>query len=727
MKKRRCAPQNATVPPPTLNGGRQRQCKSVRLSVKNAGKLTPVGGKCMRRAQKLPELLSPCGDYDSLVAAVRAGADAVYVGGKSFNARAGARNFDGGELHRAVRYCHLHKVKIYVTVNTLIYDREMKELSDYALFLYGIGVDAIICTDVGAISEIRRRVPNLEIHASTQMSVHNGYGAQFAASLGCTRVVLARELSYENIKSVTEKCSIETEVFLHGALCVCHSGQCLMSSMLGGRSGNRGECAQPCRLPYNNGRYILSLRDMSLANHIRELCESGVASLKIEGRMKSPEYVYNVTRIYRILLDEYRDCNKAEAQLLQGVFSRGGFTDGYFKMSLAKMTGIRSEEDKEKSREIEPVSNKPDKISVRAKAKITAGAPSELTLFSPEKRVSVFGAVPQPAQSKPLVGAEVKARLAKMGATFLSLREEDIELELEDGLNLSPAEINNLRRMAADKFEDTSRDISFDGGYIPSTAAGYNKGTGKLITAQFFDKDVYFTLRRKGGCIDMIDIAFLPLMMLEDCETSGKIGVYLPPVIAEGTETETVERRLEFAKSKGVRKLLVSNVGQFIYKEKMGFEIYFDFRLNVFNSLPAKELFGRGAAGGIVSAELTLPMARDIGAGVFTLGRVPLMITERCFIKENFGCENCNKASLTDRRGEKFPIMREQVHRNVIFNSKLTYMGDKADELRRAGIWHEHFIFSVEDADTVCRLLASRKAGRSLGDVRRIGKREAKA
>ena len=306
----------------------------------------------MRRKSELPELLAPAGDFECLLAAVSGGADAVYVGGKAFGARAYAKNFELDELRRAVIYCHLHSVKLYVTVNTLVFDREMRELSDYAAALWEIGVDALIVSDLGAIREIRRRLPDLELHASTQMSVHSSDGAKIAAELGCSRVVLARELSYENIVAATEASPIETEVFLHGALCVCHSGQCLFSSLVGGRSGNRGECAQPCRLPYGEG-YPLSLSDLSLAEHIEKLIDAGVASLKIEGRMKSPEYVYTVTSIYRRLLDERRSATAKEMDRLKAAFSRGGFTDGYFTShTFSKMTGVRSEEDKNDTKEL---------------------------------------------------------------------------------------------------------------------------------------------------------------------------------------------------------------------------------------------------------------------------------------------------------------------------------------------------------------------------------------
>ena len=306
----------------------------------------------MKRKSNLPELLAPAGDMDCLVAAVRGGADAVYLGARNFGARAFAKNFEIDELARGVIYCHTHGVRVYVTMNTLLTDPEITEALALAKTLYEIGVDALIVADLGLVRRLRLELPEMELHASTQMSIHNTAGADEAYRLGCARVVLAREVSGKNIAKITSECIPETEVFLHGALCVCHSGQCLFSSLVGGRSGNRGECAQPCRLPYSGG-YPLSLTDLSLADHIPSLVKSGVASLKIEGRMKSPDYVYTVTSIYRSLVDECRTPTENEKRRLLRAFSRGGFTDGYYteKIESKSMLGVRSEGDKAASRE----------------------------------------------------------------------------------------------------------------------------------------------------------------------------------------------------------------------------------------------------------------------------------------------------------------------------------------------------------------------------------------
>ena len=446
----------------------------------------------MKIKERLPELLAPAGDFECLVAAVMGGADAVYIGGKMFSARAYAHNFDLDEIKRAVSYCHLHGVKLYVTMNILIYDNELGEALRFAEQLYLAGVDALIVADLGLISLIRERIPDFELHASTQMSVHNSSGADRAYDIGCSRVVLARELSGENIREVTERCKAETEVFLHGALCVCHSGQCLFSSLVGGRSGNRGECAQPCRLPYNNGRYILSLNDLSLAKHIKELISYGVASLKIEGRMKSPDYVYTVTSIYRRLLDEERNSTAKEDNALKAVFSRSGFTDGYFVGNkFGKMTGIRTEEDKRVSKNAEKGDFTPDRVAVKAKVEIALGKESSMSLSykserAEERSVTVFGAVAEPAKNAPLTPDGVKERLSKMGNTFLSLDAQDIDLVLDSGVNISPSLLNALRRSAAESFEYFGREERF----LPlKERADVAQDTNINRTALFYNTD----------------------------------------------------------------------------------------------------------------------------------------------------------------------------------------------------------------------------------------------
>ena len=678
----------------------------------------------MFRRTDLPELLAPAGDFEALCAAVEAGADAVYVGGKSFGARAFAKNFDMDELASAVEYCHIHGVKLYVTVNTLVFDRELSELSDYAAELWRIGVDAVICADLGAIAEIRRRVPRLEIHASTQMSVHNVAGAEMAASLGCTRVVPARELSLENIKIMVERSSVEIEVFLHGALCVCHSGQCLMSSMVGGRSGNRGECAQPCRLPYNNGKHVLSLKDLSLADHVTELIESGVASLKIEGRMKSAEYVYSVTRIYRMLLDEHRNASAKERDRLARVFSRGGFADGYFVgKTKTGMTGVRTERDKENTRALEERKFVPIRVPASAEVVIKRGEPSVMTLTVGERAVTVTGAVATEAISVPLEADQVKARLAKTGNTYVELTTDNITLTLDEGVNIAPSALNALRRDAVSVAQSCTRPMSECA--APCNFKSTKKPAKRLKTAQFFRADAYCELRNRApSTLSCVDIVFLPLSEAAKY-ADDTVGISIPPVVFD-TEYSDVEHALRNAAECGVKYALVSNIGAITLATQCGMIPIGDFRLNITNSLTRTEYERLGVETLILSPELTAPMARDIGGGVLVCGRVPLMITERCFIGDVADCDKCTRGgvSLTDRTGAEFPIMREYGHRNVIFNSTPTYMGDRRDELSRASLYHEHFIFSSESARQIEDMLTKYRIGAPLGkNVRRMGKR----
>ncbi len=297
------------------------------------------------KTSKKPELLAPCGSYEALEAAIAAGADALYLGTTMLNARMNAKNFDRQSLISAVELAHKNGVSVYVTMNTTVLDRQMKDALAQAEFLYKAGVDALIVADLGFASLVHKYFPDFPLHASTQAGGHNLECAKYFEKLGFSRMVCSRELSRENVKYLSENSPIEIEMFVHGAMCVSFSGQCLLSSFIGGRSGNRGECAQPCRMCYN-GRYPLSLKDMCLAGHMEEILNMGVSSLKIEGRMKSPDYVYAVVSTYRKLIDEGRNATKEELAYLADIFSRGGFTDGYFTGNKDKMHGVRSESDK---------------------------------------------------------------------------------------------------------------------------------------------------------------------------------------------------------------------------------------------------------------------------------------------------------------------------------------------------------------------------------------------
>ncbi len=677
----------------------------------------------MIRRGELPELLSPAGDFDSLVAAVAAGADAVYLGAKEFSARAFAKNFYISELDRAVRYCHLFGVRLYVTVNTLLSTKELPRAVELARELYFLGVDALIVSDLGLIRELRRELPGFELHASTQLSVHNLAGADAAMSMGLTRVVLARELSLENMTEVTSKSKAECEVFVHGALCVSHSGQCLFSSLVGGRSGNRGECAQPCRLNYNGDKYPLSLKDLSLALHIPELISAGVSSLKIEGRMKAPGYVYNVTRVFRALLDEGRSASDTEMDMLSRVFSRSGFTDGYFTGKMGGMTGTRRKSDIDATRALSDPDCTPRRAPVRMHAIFREGAPATVTLelIGSDRSVTVFGDEPRPAERHPLTRDELVERLSKMGNTFLLLYKEDIDIELDEGINLSPSSINSLRRLAADSLETFERPVDKEEKKEKELPVSVGSRLG--ITAEFLIPELYFSL--DNATRGRFDTVFLPLSGIESYEYVSE-GVSIPPVFTD-SEASELQRLLSVAKERGVNYALVGNIGALTPVRDAGLIPIAGFRMNIMNSSAKLQALALGFGDITLSAELTLPAAAHIGGRVIVYGRIPLMLTERCFISENFGCKRCESSAFEDRRGEKFPVIREWRHRNLILNSRPTYMGDKRAELLSRRSLDEHFIFSVETKREAESAVHAYFSGKRLGDDiphRRMGRRE---
>ena len=692
----------------------------------------------MKRKDKLPELLAPAGDMDCLVAAVRGGADAVYLGARSFGARAYAKNFEIDELSRAVIYCHIHGVRVYVAMNTLLTDSEIGEALALAKTLYGIGVDALIVADLGLVRRLRLELPEMELHASTQMSVHNTFGADEAYRMGCSRVVLAREVNGRDIAKITEECLPETEVFLHGALCVCHSGQCLFSSLVGGRSGNRGECAQPCRLPYSGG-YPLSLADLSLAEHIPELVKSGTASLKIEGRMKSPDYVYTVTSIYRALLNECRRPTEKEKTRLLRAFSRGGFTDGYFteKIESKSMLGVRSEEDKTASREdrerIEKEVIVPTRVKLYAICEIKANTPSLLTIVyktpnGAEISATVFGDTPDVARSQPLTVDGVKSRLCKMGGTYFELDAHDVELSLEGGLNLSPASINALRRNALTELEGkiallrTPNPIpETEKFHTESASDGIRTVSGVHRTAVFYDTDA---LSVDTGLSNFFDISFIPVSKYSDSVVKTN-GVALPPVVME-SECAEVDKLLKNAASLGARYALVGNLGHLAICRAAGLVPISDFRFNITNSDTLSVISDLGVNNPLLSPELTAPAVRGLCGSAVVYGRIPLMLTERCFMRDTFGCKSCSACSLTDRKGTKFPMLREYRHRNLILNSAVTYMGDRQNELR--GIPSQHFIFTTETDREIREVMGAfnKRAAFPLSyQMRRMGRRDA--
>ena len=405
------------------------------------------------------ELLAPAGAMEAVAAAVQNGTDAVYLGYGDFNARRNAKNFSEEEFAAAVSYCHLRGAKVYLTLNTLLTDRELPKAAEVAAQASAIGADAVLIQDLGVLRMLRQVAPDLPVHASTQMTLHNLDGEKMAADLGLTRAVLSRELSRDQIEYICQRAPIEIEVFAHGALCMCYSGQCFLSSVIGGRSGNRGLCAQPCRLKYGwmdkADAYPLSLKDLSLAGHLRELRRMGVACVKLEGRMKRPEYVAVVTGIYARAIKEDREPTEEELEQLRAAFSRQGFTQGYYlDQQGPDMFGVREEtrEPKELFAAARNTyqSGEAQRVPVTFYAMLRPGEPARVGVEDPDGRVAtVEGPVPEAARTRPLTAEAVTTQLSRTGGT--PYRCGQVRALVEENLSLPLAALNALRREALEK------------------------------------------------------------------------------------------------------------------------------------------------------------------------------------------------------------------------------------------------------------------------------------
>ena len=669
-----------------------------------------------KRIQPLPELLCPAGSPEALDAAIEGGADAVYLGGTTFNARMNAHNFGGDALRSAVLRAHSYGVKVYLTLNTLVGDREIPAALAAAEEAANAGVDALIVADLGVAAALHRSFPTLELHASTQASSHNSLSAQKLKEIGFSRIVIARETPARDLFETVKNSPLEVEMFIHGALCVSHSGQCLFSSLVGGRSGNRGECAQPCRLPFackkGENPYPLSLKDLSLAAHVPALIESGVASLKIEGRMKAPEYVRDTARIWRRLLDERRAATPDEMRELVSIFSRGGFTDGYYREKIdSKMLGVRSEDDKSASRTLSPFGGITKKVPLNFAVKMQENEPITLTISDKNRQICVTGDIPQAALTAPLSAEHLERNLSKLGGTPYSVG--SFAVEIDDGLMLPVSRLNDLRRRAIAAWEVDLAPQNVE--KLPYVMQKSQRVCQKTRTARFYSPEQITPSARA-----FFDQIYLPLGK----ETSNTDGVILPPVIFE-RDLGTVSNMLASAAQKGVRYALVGNIGHIDLVREAGLVPVGDFRLNVTNCESVCTLEKMGINTLILSPELTLPQARDIkgDTSLIVYGRIPLMTVEKCVIREIADCDTCakNSAILTDRRGVRFPVLREWEHRNVIYNSLPTSMSDRQDGLAKAGITNQHFLFSTETPDEVDEIIRSWKKEEALPcPVRRI-------
>lgn len=648
------------------------------------------------------ELLAPAGSPEGVRAAVQSGAGAVYMGFGTFNARRNAQGFTADEMADAIAYCRARNVKTNITLNILAGDRELDAALADAKFLYEAGADALIVQDLGLARLIHAHAPDFALHASTQMTIHTLDGARQACDLGFSRVVLSRECTRDEVRLITEKAGVETEVFVHGALCMCYSGQCYLSAVIGQRSGNRGLCAQPCRLPYSGG-YPLSLKDLALAGHVAELADLGVSSLKIEGRMKRPEYTAIVTKIYADLLREHRGPTLEERDTLRRVFSRDGFTDGYYTGKKGDgMFGTKTDVP------LHEVQSLYDEAARRfAEGKEAPLVPVSLCFTAREDTGAVLSAdgvssaaAVERARTRPTTPEMVEKSLRKTGGTPFYVNH--LRIEIADGLAIPASTVNAMRRDAlalllAKRATPPSRDwldgpmLARDDDNRPRT--GFHGYTASVRTREQAD-----ALRGLG-----LETIYVPL----DVAVQTGLPVILPRVFSD-EEQGKIEMLLGEAMSRGTRVVLAGNLGQVAMARRLGFAVRGDFGLNAFNSKTLHALAEMGVQRQTLSFEARLAQIRDMRGPLETemivYGHLPLMIFENCAIRRQHGgkcaCQN-GVTYLTDRRGERFALLPEYGCRNTLLGNRALCL---REDVRPLGVQTARLLFTTETPDECARI-----------------------
>lgn len=650
------------------------------------------------------ELLAPAGSFQTLKAAVQSGADAVYIGGSQFSARKSAVNFSIEEIEDAVKYCHLRDVKLHVAANILIKEKEVDSFLEYIGKLNDIGVDAVIIQDVGMAKVAHEMYPDLNLHASTQMTVTSLECAKKLKKAGFTRVVLARELSKEAIELITKECGIETEIFVHGALCMSYSGQCLMSSIIGGRSGNRGMCAQPCRLPYTIDEikgHLLSPKDLCMIDHLKELKEIGVSSLKIEGRLKRSEYTAAVCGIYRKYLDSDEKISKIDMKELYDAFSRSGFTDKYYNNDFGKdmmcyenpanaADNVFSEDVKKRC--LDNANYKKTEVFISADLK--KDSPLVVSIWDNNGNfVTKTGELlSEVAIKTELTTDRLKNQLLKLGDTpFFS---EDPEIVLDKGITLPVSEINKVRRDAIEDFIIKKCELPKRRKNEYNKVSYQNRKTEPELCCEVW------TYEQAEACIksgikkiyaDTV-VANKLMRMYPDAEIIAK----LPPIFRDDRKYENPE----------TEAVLISNLGQVMPNKKC----YGDLRLNIFNGESAH--FYDFLENITYSPELNLKELSQINASgeIIGYGRIPLMVLENCPLRALGKCQkHKNNKVLEDRMREKFPLKCNEGCVLEVMNSKPIYLADKPEFVNNLKIRTIRLVFTVENFEECGKIVEEYK------------------
>ncbi len=697
------------------------------------------------------EVLAPAGSMDALVAAVRCGANAVYLGQKNFSARKNSQNFDEETLTEAVAYAHRCGVKVHQALNIIVFDQELSALKECIHAAVRAGVDAMIVQDWGVAALVRRFAPDMPLHASTQMAIHSPSGVKLAEELGFSRVVLARELTREEIERIVRSTHLETEIFVHGAHCMSISGQCYLSAAIGGKSGNRGQCAQPCRLPFKaaaavsgakgklyTGENVLSLKDMDLIPQLSEIEKMGVTSVKIEGRMKRPEYVAAaVTACRQALRGETPDL-----ETLRAVFSRSGFSDGYFTGHRDKeMFGFRTKEDVTAAGDVfQRLSGLYHKenplIPVRMDFSMVSGQPVQLTLDDGNHKVHSEGELPFiPAEGSRSADFSYVARsLEKLGGTPYYMEDHALKVQLDDGLMIRASSLNALRREAVEKL-DREREKT-QGRFCDLPLPAFSTRRTESVPEVLIKVRESFQLTEKA--LSYASGIILPARMLLDMarkETAvwQRFCKKLIPVLPRFTFTEEEPySMLEELKKAGILSLYCESGAHLEMGRNAGFSLLGGPYLNISNSVAVSEAKLLGLSGTVLSPEGKLSqlssVARhaDIRCGIYGYGRMTLMALRNCPVRAQIGCGKCGrKGYLTDRMGIHFPVRCDQMENaadkensvSFLLNSLPLSMTDKKNEL--AAFDFALLDFTIESPDETDSVIYAWEKGTAIKEYTR--------
>ena len=676
------------------------------------------------------EILAPAGSMECLRAAVAAGADAIYLGGTKFGARAYAQNLSEEDLVQAIEYVHIHGRKIYMTVNTLLKDRELNELYAYLLPYYKAGLDGVIVQDIGAVKFIGEYFPEMPVHASTQMTITNTLGADFLKRYGITRVVPARELSLKEIRDMKKQTGLEMECFVHGALCYCYSGQCLLSSMIGGRSGNRGQCAQPCRLPYQTeGKKpadLMSLKDLCTIDILPELIDAGIDSFKIEGRMKQPEYVYTVVKMYRKYADQYLKLQKegkgkssyhvseADKRELLATYQRRGYCEGYYYQHNGKdMVSLkRPKNGRDGSAEEKPWQDIKVQEKINGILTLSVGNRAKLIVSCGDVTVECIGQEVQAAQKQPLDPARIEKQMRKTGNTEFTF--DNLEILIEGNVFLPMQALNELRR---EGIEELTEQIQMQyrreeaGCGMKTATAGFDSDAdGVTETAGKKECCISASVQNKAQLDTAVNSKIRYIYLEEDVEFEREDGVQyflaMPYIFRENTIKRYEKMYTEIEKK--YDGILIRNWESYAWLKRHEYqkEIRSDYNLYIFNRKTKEELRRLGIVRGTASVELNDRELARIGIEeqVFiAYGYQPVMISAGCIQKTSASCDGKGGVlSISDRYQKKFAVRRYcRDCYNVMYNSAPLFLADKAEEVHALAPAELRLDFTTESSGQV--------------------------